>query len=368
LTSLLETAGAFVSMPLRPRTEPTGGLSGSLAFVPLPTQTALVGLNVFDDPTVESVQTTVDAPNTLAELQVRPNRPVFATGFLGVFPPTALATFSNFGCGMCGSDGLTLTPPFAPPAPGASSSLALTLIPGTGAIINLSAPYTVDFAPSLGLGAISGTPTVRIVSTVSGFTGMPLSGVGFATATGGTSYSINGSYLLRLNQLLVQFPTQLWVSTEARDADGNVARMRRLVLNPLTGDTAATTATPGIPTIAVPGGPITGSPAVSYTDRLDAGLLVGGFAIAQLRATDPAGRRWDVLWVDGDNAAGATSVQLPDLSAQSVTGLATGAWEIEIQNFLFFTTSMTATSFSFEERFRQLVTWSKAKAETFTIQ
>lgn len=373
LVSLLETAGAFVSMPLRPQTNPTGGVSGSLAFAPVPTQTVRVGTNVFDDPTLEMVETSSSTPGTLAEIQVRPNRPILATGFAGAFPPTSLATFASFGCGMCGANSLTPTPPFTPPTPGQSSSISLTLIgelpaPAAPAVVNLNAPFAVDFATSGGLGAISGTPTANVVSSVTGFAGMPLMGVGFATSTGGTTYSVNGSLFLRPTQLMLQFPSTLWVSTEARDADGNVARVRRLVLDPTTGTTAATTVAPGIPTLAVPGGPITGSPSVAYTDRLDATALIGGFAVAQLRATDAANRRWDVLWVDSDNAAGATSVQMPDLSGQAVTGLATGAWTVQIENFLFFTVGMTATSFTFEERFRQLVAYAKAKSETFTIQ
>ena len=247
LVTLIDTPAAFVSLPTRPLTGSTGSLVGSLAFVPVPGHTALAGLNVFDDPATEAVQTSIGSPGTLPSTAVRPNRPIFATGFAGAFPPTAVSTFATFGCGMCGDDTVTLTPPLLPPTPGDSTSIALTLIPSTGSVVNLAATYDVDFAASGGLGAVVGTPSVNFVASLRGFGGMTLSGVGFAVNAGGSNFTVNGSYAVRLMQTLALFFPTMWVSTEAQDAAGNLARHRRLILDPSLGTTFVTTAAPGIP-------------------------------------------------------------------------------------------------------------------------
>ncbi len=368
LVTLVDNPSAFVSLPVPPTTGATATLTGSAAFVPSAGATALIGLNTFADPTTEALQTAAGNAGTIQATQIRPNRPIVATALSGVFPPTAVSTFANFGCGMCGQDSLTLTPPFAPAEPLSDNNIALTLIPATGSVANLAATYTVDFGTSGGLGTIQGAPSVNILASMLGFGGMTLYGVGFATAGVGAQYTINGSYALRLNQTLALFTPTLWVSTEATDASGNIARQRRLIVDPTTGTTFNTTAAPGIPTVSTPAGAITGSPAVSFQDRLNSASLLGGFAFTQLRAADPNGRDWLVLLQDISGANGATTLQFPDLSGTGLVGLSTGSWSIGAEHILMFTNSYSSTSYVLEERFRQLVTYGRAQAVAHVIQ
>src|SRR5204863_39703 len=81
------------------------------------------------------------------------------------------------------------------------------------------------------------------------------------------------------------------------------------------------------PTITLPGGPSTGPPLVTFADRLDRATLPFGLAIGELIATDGTGRKWRVIYEDGDGQGGTRTVQFPALGT-SLTGLATGTWQI----------------------------------------
>ncbi len=374
LTTLLDTPSAYVSMPMRPLTNATATFSGAAilsspaTLVPVPGQTALIGCNLIDDVTEEEITTLTTSPLTIPSTQIRPNRPVVVTGFLGIFEPTAVTTFTGHACGMCGPTGLVETPPVAPIAPGESGTVALVLNPAAGTSDDLAATYTVDFSVSGGLGTISGTPTTRIVASINGFPGQTLFGVGFVSMSGSTA-TVDGSYSLASYLSLSGFSPTLWVSTEARDADGNIARHRRLISNPNTGLTLATTAAPGIPAITTPSGASTGSPSVTYADRLDKAAVIGGFASTELTATDGNGRLWTLLQHETSVSGGTTTVQFPDMSGLSPTGLATGSWSVRAENYLMLTlTSAGSGDWVLDERKRQLVTYARAKPVTFTVQ
>lgn len=368
LVTLYDSPAAFASLPLRPVTGSTASLAATLTPTgPTTGRKAAFGTNVFADRHVELIETATATPTAVPATAVLPNRPVFANAFLGVFPATALSTFSDFACGLCGANSLTFTPPIAPIAAGGSESTTLTLLDSGGAIQNVGT-YNVDFASATGLGAISGTPTVRFMLSLRGFPGTTLCGVGFSALASGTTYAIQGTYALRIPQLTINYNPVLWSSVEAADAAGNVSRQRVIVADLLNGTATTVAAPPGVPTVTAPGGPITGSPSVTYADRLNPSGTPGGFGIADIRATDAAGRRWTVLRNDQDAATGAAAIQFPDLSGVSVTGLATGGWVVQVEEYLFFTPTFNATSYVLEERFRHLVTYARTATVAFTIQ
>ena len=368
LISLLDTPAGQVSLPMRPLSAATASLGGNLLFPPISGQTALVGINVLDDVTVEAVATSSTAPTTLPNTAIRPNRPIVISAYSGVVEPTSLPAFNNFACQMCGPLGLTRTPPAPPVDSGQTGMENLPLIPAAVSIVNLASSFTVDFANSLGLGTISGSPTVRIVGSLFGISGMPLMGVGFATLSAGKAYTVDGSLSLSTFLGLGPFLPVLWVSTEARDGAGNIARHRRAVSVPATGTTLMTTLSPGVPTINPPAGPATGSPAVSFEDRLEpaTALAVGGFGFHQLRATDPNGRRWTLLVEDQDGIA-SKSLQFPQIQSPLV-GLGTGTWSVSAETFLVFSSTFANADYILEERFRQMVTYARAVSVDFTVQ
>ncbi len=327
----------------------------------------MVGSNLFDDVTAEAVTTSGAEPTAIPSTPVRPNRPMITTAFTGVFEPTAVTTFANYACQPCGVTGLVPTAPRLPSAGDGLAAQALVAIPATGTAVNLAAAYTKDFVDSTGLGTISGVPVVRIVGSLRGIAGSALFGVGFATAgSTATDFAVNGSYALASYLVFTDFSPILWVSTTAVDAAGNLARHRRLITDPNSGVTLAATATPGIPTVTAPGAASTGSPAVSYADRLAASAVLTGFALTQIVATDAAGRSWRLLREDRDAASGTDTVQLP--MTTGLSGLAVGAWSVRVENFLLAATGSAQDEYVLEDRLRQPVTYARAKAETFAVQ
>jgi hypothetical protein len=301
---------------------------------------------------------------------IRPNRPVLVTAFAGTFEPTVVSTYTHWACSMCGADGATRTPPLAPPPGGGQLLTGHPLLEAPGSSVNLASAFPLDFSVAAGLGMLSGTPRVRVVGGLSGIGGMAAFGVGFATGGSGGMFSIHATYSVSAFLDVLTFAPILWASTEARDIDGNVSRHREWIIDPGLGVTFAAALPPGIPTIAPPGGASAGSPEVTYTDRLDPTAMFGGAGVAlhELRATDGAGRRWDVIVQDVDGPTGPVTLQLPDLSAIGVAGLATGAWSVRAEDFLVFSPTMAgAGDFVLEERFRQAVASARASAVTFTV-
>lgn len=368
LTTLLDTGAGFVSLPLRPLTKATAKLRGSVVFTPAGGATALVGSNLIDDPGVEAIRTQGSTPTVIPETEVLPSRPQALTAFTGVFEPTGVPTFTTFSCQLCGADGGSRTPPPAPGKGGETTNITLTQLPAGVTAISLAGTYEKDFAASAGLdvGNLTGTPTVRIVGSLQGFPGMTLFGVGFATKGSGARYTIQGTYSLSTVLALEAFSPVLWVSTEARDTAGNLARHRRLISNNGLGTTFATVATPGIPTPTVPA-TSTDAPAVTYADRLDRSKLLGGHAIREIVVEDPTGRRWSVLREDLDDDQGSETVQLP--AGIGTAGLAKGKWKIRVEDTLLFSQTFASGGgdYVLAERRRQQVTFARSATVETTV-
>jgi hypothetical protein len=297
---------------------------------------------------------------------VRPSRPQLVTAFTGTMEPASVPAYNAFACVMAGVDSLTPSPPLAPVDGGASSTITLAPVPNTGTFSNLAAPYTKDFTVAAGLdtGHLTGT-TVRVTGSLQGFGGQALLGVGVATA-GTPAFSINASYSVGLFALLGHYSPLMWVVTEARDNVGDVSR-HRVLLTPATGAITDVLPPPSIPIVNQPAGPSTGPPRVTFSDRLDRAALPFGLAIGEVVATDGPGRKWRVIYEDGDGQGGVRAVQFPDLGT-SVTGLATGTWHVQAEGRLFLSTTMTPGNLLLEERRRQEVTFARSTVMDFLIQ
>jgi len=369
LVSLLDTPGRFVSLPLRPLTAATATLGGTQAFQALTGQTLLAGCNIIDDILVESMHSTTQTPAVLVPTTVRPNRPYVLTALSGIFEPLSLPSFNNYACLICGPTGQKATPAATAIAPGATATTNQVLIPSALAARDLAAAYTKDFADSTGLDTanLAGVPTVRVQTSLFGFGGMTTFGVGLASPGTGAEYTIDATYLAAAAVQVVDLGPKLWVSTEATDTAGNVARHRRLIIDPLMGTTVATVNTPGIPTITTPSGSSTGAPAVEFQDRLDPADIPGGlgFGVLTLTATDGNGRSWRVLREDTTGKVGATTWQLPVFSTP--TGLTTGTWSVRAESALFFSSAAGTADMVLEEARREEVTYARAAAKSFTV-
>jgi hypothetical protein len=366
LRTLYDTGAAHVSLPLRPTTGDTGFLAGAALFAAQAGDSVLLGSNVIDDPRDEEIATSTSAPTSIPATAIRPGRPMMITAFAGTFEPSAKPTYDFYACLMCGLNGATPNPPAAPAVGTGVASQTLGLVPAAGALSNLLAPFPVDFAASLGLGAIVGTPTARIVTSFNGFGGQTLMGVGFSTLSAGASYDVDGSFsFLSLTTLAAYGPVS-FVSTEATDALGNIARHRGL-LDPFLGTVFNPLGTPGIPAITPPGGSFTSAPAVTYMDRLDRTAVAAGFAMTELTATGAAGRNWSLLIEDTNGAVGSTAVQFPDLSAVGTAGLVLGTWSIRVEDYLYLSTTFGLGDLLIEERFRQQVSYARAQPVAFVV-
>ena len=370
VVSLLDTAAGFVSLPMRPQMGATATVAGNLVFIPSAGDSAIVGTNIIDDVRQEEIRTQTTTPVILPTTAVRPNRPFVVTAFSGSFEPTSTPTFSNYACLICGPTGLTREAAQTPVAPGQGVAFTAPLIPAAGTTRNLASGYTKDLGTWGGLDAANlvGDPTVRVMASVFGLSGMTLTGVGFANQVGATtSYDIDATYSLSAALTMVSLGSRLWVSTEAEDTMGNVARHRRLVVDTTLGVTLASAATPGIPTVTAPIGPFTGSPAVTFQDRLSAASIFSGFGMQVLTATDSSGRNWRVLMEDTNGAVGGTTVQLPDFAGVIEPGLATGSWSVMAESHLYFNLIFSTGDFLIEEMRREEVTYSRAATQSFTV-
>lgn len=367
--TLLATPAGFASLPLVSQTAANAfaSLAGSAVFTAATGQTALIGSNLLTDASVQVLQSTTAAPTSIPKSNIRPSRLHALTVFAGSFEPIATATYSFAGSEILGTDGLTPSVPKEVPAAGQTLSPALTLLTAATGTLNLAATYGVDFGAAAGLdtGNLAAKPTVRFMSSLKGFEGMTLLGVGYTTADAGTNWIVNGTYALTAAAQLAPLNPVIWVSTEARDRSGNLTRHRRLILDNATGVTYATGAPIGIPTLQPPGGASTGSPSVTFEDRLDPAQIIGGNAFQTLTATDPAGRTWSLVRQDGDAAVGPVTIQWPDLAGE--TGLATGSWSVRAESVLFFAIGYGPGDFMLEELRRQEVMYARSAAVTFTV-
>lgn len=369
LATFYGTTAAFVSLPLRPTANATATLAGTANFQQAAGATVLVGDNTFDDPMVLGVQSASNAATTIPSTAIQPNRPQVITAFAGVFEPTTGTGYTSHGFQMLGTSATSPTPPAAPAAAAATSTQSVTLAPTSVLPASTMSTSTEDFALATGLDTtnlVGGKPIVRAMLSLNGFGGQVLAGVGHATATTGDAFSMSATYGAPLLTGLAAFSPYLWVATEARDSVGRVSRHRGLVLFGLFVDPVNP---PAIPTITAPGGPSTGSPAVTFADALDPSGVPSGLAVAEVTARDSSGRQWIVYVPDTDAAVGTKTIQFPDLQTASVAGLATGTWSLRAEaRVVYQVTGSTSADFLLAERVRQEVTYARSAATSFTIQ
>ncbi len=369
LVTLYETAAGRVSLPVRPA-ENTATFRGAVAFEVSPGITAAVGHNGYADPSILALQTTTTDPLTIPSTSIFAGRPQVVTALGGAIEPTMAPAFSLQGYAMLGPTLLTPVAAIEPADPGGTTTAAVVMLSSAGSTAEIAPAYTEDFALANGLDTANlvGAPVVRVMAGLTGFHGQVLAGLGYATVTTGSAYTVNATYAQAVLTGFGVFAPSFWVATEARDTGGRISRHRSLI-NTTNSVPVNPTNPPGIPVITVPGGPATTAPLVTYNDEIAPGLVPGGVAIADLTATDSAGRRWLVLKFDGDGAGGTDSVQFPDLVTAGVTGLQTGTWSVRAETrILLSITGATATDIVLTERQRAEAAYARSAAQDFTVQ
>ncbi len=362
MKSLLTTAASFVSLGLRPQVGATATLQGAV-LLGMGVAAGRVGCNAFDDDLLDMLAPS--AQFLLPPTPIRPGRLLVIMGLGGTFSALGNGALSHTGCLMCGVSGFTATPALVPAVAGAASTAAVSIaVPSVGA----TTPYMRDFAASTGLLPIVDGPSVRVAMSMLGISGTTTFGVGVATPGGSTTaFNVTSSYSRANTEILAPLSPVLWVSLEARDAPGNVARHRSLVTDFNAGTTLGTWPTPGIPTIALPGGASSGAPSVTYEDRLSGSIIPGGLAMTEMIATDAAGRTWSILREDRTGLSGTTTWQLPDLSGTSAVGLAAGTWRVRARETLAFSITALPGDFLLEELRRAEVTMGRSNEVAFTV-
>ena len=368
LTTLLDTAAAFVSLPVAPEgTATSATFSGTIAFSPLAGQSARVGINLLEDPLQLEVATTLGAPTAIPATAIRPGRPLLVTAFTGAFEPQTIPAFVGSACGVCGPTGTVATPALPPSAVGAELEGTFAAISSPLTTGGLTGQYAVDFGLAPGFGTVAGSVRVRPVLTLAGFAGGSILGAGIATAAGGKQFSINANWPLTAITAVGPLGPVMWIQARAEDADGNLSIHRALLSNATFGFVFGTGDPLGVPTISVPTGPVTGAPAITFADRLNALLLPGGSGFHTIRLEDGAGRRWRIITQDFDDLGGQRTVQVPVLTGVGA-GLGLGDWKVVVSTELMFGAGVGDGEFSFEERYRQLVKASRTAVTTFTVQ
>jgi hypothetical protein len=376
LVTLYATGASFVSLPLRPTTGATASLRGNILFQASGGARALVGSSAIDDPLALSVLTSANAPTTIPETAIVPNRPQLIAAFGGLFEATSVPTFNLIGYQMLGPALITPTAPVAPAAAGTTVQTSIPLISSAALATSLPAAFSVDFAQATGLDTanlVGGGPLVRAMLSVQGFGQQVANGAGLATLGSGASYHVNATFGSIATLGFGSFGATNLIACQARDTAGRVSRYREVV-NSFVGVPVMILIAdvPAIPAVSSPSGAITGSPAVTFEDRLDpASATVGSpIAIAEISAVDGAGRKWTVFQVDNDAASGVKTVQFPDLATPNVAGLQSGSWTVRAENrtAVALYSGDTAASLVLSERLRSEVTYARSAAVTFTIQ
>lgn len=370
LISLYDTRGAFVSLPLRPNSGGTANLTGTVQFPPAPGATAIVGATGIADGNPLGIRSTNAAPNTIPSTPILPNRPQILTALGGSLEPTAAPTFALQACQICGTSLLQPTAPNAPVAAGGEFAPTLTMTTSLGTITGLVGSRIEDYGLAVGLDVanlVGGRPRVRVTASVPGFRGQALLGVGWFVGPMGSLLEVNANYSSALQAAFLAFGSSFWLLVDAEDTSGRISRTRSFL-------TGAGNVLPGIgpsavPTITDPGGPSVGSPSLTFADVLLPAPFVGLFGVYDVDATDGADRHWRVLVPDRDDATGTNTIQLPDLTASSAPGLATGQWSVRVEARQFL--SVTASSlddFVLTERFRQEVNYARGLAVPLQVQ
>ncbi|MBZ0153731.1 MAG: Ig-like domain-containing protein [Planctomycetes bacterium] len=381
LVTLYATQAGHVSLPLRPTSNATATFRGTVAFasangsvITAPTgATVIVGNSAIASRSPLGVRTASNTPNTIPDTAVLANRPQIVTTFGGTFQAQALPTFGYQGVQMLGPTLLTPMPPVAPAPGGSVSQQVLSAIDTGGSVLGLVGGITKDFAFATGLDTgnlVGGTLSTRVTMSVPGFSGQALAGIGTVTANTGSSYSFNANFGTAVSAAFVLFNPLYWVVAEARDTAGRVSRHRSFISGSQVVDTLEAQA---IPVITTPGGPSTGSPAVTVDDVLDESIVIGGApvgeALLDLTATDGAGRNWLLICTDRDAAGGSDTFQFPDLATAGVTGLAAGTWTVVAEARLTISNSLAGNDdLMLSERFRSEVLYSRSQSVQFTVQ
>lgn len=159
-----------------------------------------------------------------------------------------------------------------------------------------------------------------------------------------------------------------WIQSQARDADGSTTIHRVLLSNATLGFVFDTGTPLGIPTITLPVGPTTDSPAITFEDRVNALLLPGGFGFHTIELADAADRRWHLITQDFDAAGAQRTVQVTTMAGLGATALATGKWQVRVSTELMFGSDVSDGNFTFEERYRQMVKASRTATMEFDVR
>ncbi|MEE2888423.1 MAG: hypothetical protein VX951_13415 [Planctomycetota bacterium] len=369
LISLLGSPAGFASLPLRPISDDTATLDGNVTYSATQGSSVMLGCNILDDVRAEEIRTTTASPSKIPATAIRPNRPYVVTAFSGTFEPTSKTTFTNFACSVCGVNGLLKEAMQPPVAVGDDGTQAMVLLPSALAARDLAAKYSKDLStwPGLDASDLVANPTVRVMASLFGVPGMTLVGVGYSKVATGTTYNIDGSYCLGISLSVMSLGPKFWVSTEAIDAGGNLARHRRIIDNPTLGTTFPSNALPGIPTVTAPSGASVGSPSVVYQDRVDTSSIPSGLGFHVLTATDSTGRNWRVIEQDTTTVGAEVTRQLPVMTGVSVAGLQTGSWVVFAESVLLYNIGFGTGDYVLEEMRREEVTYSRAAPKTFTV-
>jgi len=369
--SLLNTAAGTVSLPMRPETDATATAAGQIDFTALPNFTAEVGVNLLPD-AADDFRTATDksTPTVLQNTVVRPNRPLVISGYANVYPATAKPAFLLSGHSLRKTSSTATVYPAPPAVVGPGGSYVISQKLGSPAPVNMLAPVSFDLSTAGGLDTLTltgGKPEIHFLASLGGFAGMSLMGVGFATGSG-SSFSGDGTYDLGTITGLTPLGPILWMSMQAEDGDGNIARSRALVADPNLPVGVVLAPVPGIPTVAQPSGTFTDSPEITFEDRLVAGSVASSLAIREIKAVDAQKREWVAVYVDEDGAVTAAKVQLPVLSGSGLTGLAAGGWAVSIDDALLIAPGLSASEFNLEDIRRLELSFARAKPETYTVQ
>ncbi len=373
LITFYDTAAAFVSLPLRPVANATATFRGNLVVAPSPGATAVVGNTAFDDRSPIGVRTSNSAPSTIPDTAIVPNRPQVVSAFGGVIEPTATPPFSALGIPLLGPTFTVPTPPTAPVAAGGVSQPTIPMLPSDGLIASLAGVYDLDFSLALGLdfaNLIDGAPVVRATRSLFGFEGQVMVGLGYATANGNGSYTIHANFAQPTIPGFALLGDYAWVVSEARDASGNISR-HRAAFGATDGVLLTIPGVMSIPTITAPTNPSTGSPAVTFADVADPGVIPFGLghACVDVTATDGAGRRWRILHCDQDDASGTDVVQYPDLATAAVAGLQNGDWSVRVETRIWPDRyQTTAADFALTDRIYEEALYARCAAVTFQVQ
>jgi len=365
LTTVLDTPSSFASLPVRPILDSASEatLDATLGFLPTGDQSGLLGCNAFADDLALSRGTAGSPPVSVSGAVVRANRPILLSGLTGTFPATETPTIQGYACQICGPDGLTPSPAFAPLAAGATGEANLFILPAAAGVSSLAVPYELDFGAVAGLGALSGPPSVEVHATLTGFGRAALLGAGFATEVGSERFAMQASLASALAPTLAPLAPVYWVTVDANATDGGFTRHRNLLSDPRLGSVFPTGDPLGVPNVVSMDVSGPASFFVRYEDRLDARTLPGGVGFHTVAVTDPGGRRWSLLRIDVDGN-GIDGYQLPEVPAATFQA---GTWNVSVDAELMFSGTNRDGNFVLEERRRQQVKLARSPAFEFVV-